>query len=85
MNRKTDQELIEEQRYEARFSIDPSPRLMIDGIIFQDEVFDDAPPQTVKEEIEEIENLGESGICTQCKEHTEVGNSCCGDEYVHIY
>ncbi len=33
---------------------------------------------------EEIENFGEEGICTKCKEHTTIGDSCCGDEYVHI-
>lgn len=32
----------------------------------------------------EEENFGAEGICTKCKEHTEIGNSCCGDDYVHI-
>lgn len=35
-------------------------------------------------EEEEIENYGEDGICLRCKEWTQVGESCCGDEYVHI-
>ncbi len=30
-------------------------------------------------------NNGESGMCKRCKEWTEYGNSCCGDEYVHIF
>jgi len=26
----------------------------------------------------------EVGLCRKCKEWTEVGNSCCGEEYVHV-
>jgi len=29
----------------------------------------------------EFENMG---MCMKCKEWTELGNSCCGDEYVQI-
>lgn len=37
-----------------------------------------------KEEAFSKEHKGEAGVCKRCKEWTEVGNSCCGDEHVHI-
>ncbi len=59
----------ERQRYEARFSLDSfGPEPLINGI-----------PLSKVLATKQIE-----GICTKCKEWTEIGNSCCGDEYVHI-
>lgn len=70
---KSPAEIINDQRDEQRFGDEHKPRLAIDGVEFKDEYFE-----------EEIENLGEMGMCKKCKEMTEIGNSCCGDEYVHI-
>lgn len=41
--------------------------------------------QKEQEEDEVPENAGAVGMCRKCKEWTEVGNSCCGDDYVHTF
>ncbi len=62
----------ERERYEARFSLESFSREpLINGVPLS-KYMSALPPQKAE------------GICTKCKEHTEIGNSCCGDEYVHI-